>query len=72
LHLPGVGFAHQQRLTRIGDVRLIPTPGHSAGHISVLVEEAECIVMLAGDSSDSQDLLSEDAVDGVGPDASSQ
>ena len=62
------GFPNQQHLTSRGDVSLIFTPGHSLGHMSLLVEEADHVIMLAGDSAYSQSLLLDGSVDGIGPD----
>src|SRR5262249_21291934 len=59
-------FAQSLPLTAAGDVVLVPTPGHTRGHLSVLVQEAEHAVFLAGDTSYTQDLLLERAPDGVG------
>ena len=60
-------FPEHQTLTRAGDVHLVPTPGHSAGHMSVIVEEEDHVLFLAGDASYSQELLRAGAVDGIGP-----
>ncbi|MEP6733728.1 MAG: N-acyl homoserine lactonase family protein [bacterium] len=55
-------------ITRAGDVRVLPTPGHSAGHASVLVTvSGEPAVLLAGDVSYTQENLLADVVDGVSP-----
>lgn len=61
-------FERSYPLTRAGDVVLVPTPGHTRGHLSVVVEESERSIVLAGDTSYTQALLLEDAPDGVGPD----
>jgi N-acyl homoserine lactone hydrolase len=55
-------------LTSAGDVRLIPTPGHTPGHLSVVVDEGDRLILLAGDASYSQQTLLDQAVDGVAPD----
>ena len=47
---------------------LVATPGHSAGHLSVIVLEDEIAVFLAGDTSYTQELMLRGAVDGVAPD----
>jgi glyoxylase-like metal-dependent hydrolase (beta-lactamase superfamily II) len=54
-------------LTSRGDVFVVPTPGHTPGHVSVIVE-GQVSVFVAGDTSYTQDLLREDVVDGVSPD----
>lgn len=65
-------FPNQQRLTKTGDIYLVPTPGHSPGHMAVLAEEAGCTVMLAGDSAYSQAQLLADTLDGISPDLAGQ
>jgi glyoxylase-like metal-dependent hydrolase (beta-lactamase superfamily II) len=65
-------FSHSHRLTERGDVHLVSTPGHSAGHLSVMVEEDDHMLCFAGDASYSQELLLADAIDGVGPDPFAQ
>lgn len=69
---PDPDFGSRHTLTRAGDVYLVPTPGHSHGHLSVVVEEGDNLLFFAGDAAYSQDLLLADAVDGVGPDAQAQ
>jgi glyoxylase-like metal-dependent hydrolase (beta-lactamase superfamily II) len=61
-------FPASHALTQAGDVLLVPTPGHSAGHLSVLLREPERTIAFAGDLSYTQDLLLAGAVDGVAPD----
>lgn len=51
------GFSHSYPLTRAGDVRAVPTPGHTRGHLSVIVREGELDVMLAGDVTYSESAL---------------
>ena len=50
-------FPQSKRLTKAGDVALVPLPGHSPGQLGVLVEDHEHTVLIAGDSSYTQDLL---------------
>jgi N-acyl homoserine lactone hydrolase len=57
-----------ERLTEAGDVRVLPTPGHTYGHMSVLIDEGDVQILIAGDASYSQALMLEDVIDGVGPD----
>ncbi len=58
-------FPSSYPLTRAGDVQLVPTPGHTSGHYSVIVQEDEHALFFAGDTSYTQQLLLEQAVDGV-------
>jgi N-acyl homoserine lactone hydrolase len=61
-------FPESLRLTGAGDVTLVPLPGHTPGQIGVLVEDGDHTVLLAGDSSYTQDLMLRGKVDGVGAD----
>ncbi|HEX9133660.1 MAG TPA: hypothetical protein VF844_15320 [Ktedonobacteraceae bacterium] len=61
-------FPMSYPLTRAGDVLLVLTEGHTLGHLSVLVLEDDHALFLAGDTSYSQPLMLEEAVDGVAPD----
>lgn len=65
---PFGSFARSRRLTRAGDVLLLSTPGHSPGHLSVIVREPERTLFLAGDSSYSEQLMLQGKVDGVSAD----
>lgn len=50
-----------------GTIRLIATPGHTAGHQSVLVTPADGPrVLIAGDAIYSEEALLEKRIDGVG------
>jgi len=49
-------------------VTLVPTPGHSPGHLSVLLEEGERTIMFAGDTSYTEDHLVRMVADGIGTD----
>ncbi len=59
-------FETSMPLTRRGDVLVIPTPGHTPHHVSVVVC-GEPTVLLAGDTSYSERLLLARTVDGVSP-----
>jgi len=59
-------FAQSRTLTRRGDVIVIPTPGHTPAHVSVLVR-GEPSWFLAGDTSYNEALLRASKVDGVSP-----
>ena len=54
-------------LTRRGDVLIVPTPGHTPHHVSVVVC-GDPSFLLAGDTSYNQRLLLAGTVDGVSPD----
>ena len=61
-------FTSHATLTRAGDIRLVPTPGHAPGHMSVLLHEGDKTIMFAGDTSYSQENLIAMIADGVGTD----
>jgi glyoxylase-like metal-dependent hydrolase (beta-lactamase superfamily II) len=62
-------FSASMALTQAGDVRIVATPGHSKGHMSVILEEEDgTSVLFAGDTSYSQELMLRGVVDGVSPD----
>ncbi|MBZ0289374.1 MAG: MBL fold metallo-hydrolase, partial [Anaerolineae bacterium] len=56
-------------LTKAGDISIIATHGHSPGHMSVIVQEGDTSIFLAGDTSYSESTMLAQAVDGVSPDA---
>jgi N-acyl homoserine lactone hydrolase len=58
-------FAASTRLTRAGDVIAVATPGHTADHLSVVVEDKETTYFLAGDASYDERLMLAARVDGV-------
>ena len=61
-------FPQSTPLTEAGDVHLVPTPGHTAGHVSVAVEDGDTVVFLAGDASYTEALMRAGRADGVAPD----
>jgi N-acyl homoserine lactone hydrolase len=61
-------FAESMPLTEAGDVRIVATPGHTNGHVSVVLAEDDGFVFLAGDTSYTEELMLAGAVDGVAPD----
>lgn len=65
-------FPGQYQLTDFADVHLVPTPGHSAGHMSVIVEEGDFSIFFAGDTSYTDDLLLAGKTDGVAIDPAAQ
>jgi len=60
-------FAKSMAITRCGDVVIVPTPGHTPDHVSVVVSGSPSF-FLAGDTSYTERLLVEGKVDGVSPD----
>ena len=66
---PWESFDASSVLTADGAVRIVPTPGHTNGHLSVAVEDGGEIVLLAGDTTYLERTLLSGAVDGVCDDA---
>jgi len=62
-------FQQTMSLTKRGDVLIVPTPGHTPHHVSVVVDSSPS-VFLAGDTSYNQQLLLAGKVDGVSPNES--
>jgi glyoxylase-like metal-dependent hydrolase (beta-lactamase superfamily II) len=58
-------FASSKRLTADGDVVAVATPGHTADHVSVLVQVGDSTIFLAGDTSYNEQLMLDGRVDGV-------
>ncbi|MEP7294531.1 MAG: N-acyl homoserine lactonase family protein [Chloroflexota bacterium] len=58
-------------LTQAGDVLLVPTPGHTDGHLSVILREGDQSIFFAGDTSYSEAHLLKHTVDGVTQDQAS-
>lgn len=69
---PFGAFTSHRTLTKSGDVHLIPTPGHSPGHLSVILVESDLSIVFAGDASYTEDMLIVGKTDGVGPDPQAQ
>ena len=61
-------FPESFMLTKAGDVWLIPTEGHTGGHLSVLVKIDELSLFFAGDASYTLQLMLDQVVDGVAQD----
>ena len=61
-------FAASVPLTPDGAVRLVPTPGHTKGHLSVVVEQPDEMVLITGDAAYSEGALFSGVVDGVAQD----
>ena len=61
-------FASSKRLTEAGDVVAVATPGHTADHLSVIVQVGETALFLAGDTSYDEQLMLDGKIDGVSAD----
>jgi glyoxylase-like metal-dependent hydrolase (beta-lactamase superfamily II) len=61
-------FPQSLPLTAAGDVSIVALPGHTAGHLGVVVEDGDHAVLLAGDASYTQDLMLRGVPDGPSPD----
>lgn len=63
-------FPKSFSLTKAGDVHLVPTPGHTAGQMAVIVENGEQSYFFAGDTSYTEKHMLNQVVDGVSLDIS--
>jgi glyoxylase-like metal-dependent hydrolase (beta-lactamase superfamily II) len=59
-------FPQSMAITKRGDVQIVSTPGHTLGHVSVIVN-GDPVVFLAGDTSYTEGLLIARKLDGVSP-----
>jgi glyoxylase-like metal-dependent hydrolase (beta-lactamase superfamily II) len=58
-------FAHSAPLTRAGDVMAVPTPGHTPGHLSVVVRDGALNYLITGDATYSEAALLAGRVEGI-------
>jgi N-acyl homoserine lactone hydrolase len=61
-------FPQSLPLTQAGDVTIVPTGGHTKGHVSVVLDEGGRSIFFAGDASYTEELMLREAIDGVAPD----
>ena len=61
-------FARSRRLTADGSIVAVATPGHTADHLSVIVEDGETAIFIAGDASYSEEAMLAGTIDGVSGD----
>ena len=61
-------FAASVRLTADGSVIAVATPGHTTDHVSIIVQDDDTSIMLAGDTSYNERLMLAGKVDGVSAD----
>jgi N-acyl homoserine lactone hydrolase len=60
-------FDRSHKVTTDGTVVIVPTPGHTPGHVSVVVMDGDVNYFLAGDTTYTQQSLAKEEVDGVSP-----
>ena len=65
---PVAPFPNSFPITSTGDVRFVPTPGHTVEHLSVLITTPKVTYFLAGDASYTQELMLREQIDGVATD----
>ncbi len=61
-------FASSWNVTAKGDVKVVPTPGHTPAHVSVVVQNEDVEYFLTGDTSYTEENLLKRIADGVSPD----
>jgi N-acyl homoserine lactone hydrolase len=61
-------FARSRRLTADGTIVAVATPGHTRDHLSVIVEDGETAIFIAGDASYSEETMLAGTIDGVSGD----
>lgn len=61
-------FPSSIRVTAAADVTIVGTHGHTPGHVSVVLEDGADTLFFAGDTSYTERLMLEGAIDGVAPD----
>ena len=62
-------FPASLSLTKANDVFLVPTNGHTTNHLSVIVQDEGTSIFLAGDTSYTEQLMVDQVLDGVSPNA---
>jgi glyoxylase-like metal-dependent hydrolase (beta-lactamase superfamily II) len=63
---PPVGpFAASHRITKDGRILMVPTPGHSVGHVSIIVRGDDLTYFFAGDATYNEANLRAGKADGV-------
>lgn len=67
--IPVGPFKNCYRVTAQGDILVVPTPGHTPAHVSVIIRDGDCDFFLAGDTTYTEQALIHRQVDGVSPKA---
>lgn len=62
---PFESFKSSHRITKSGDVVIVPTPGHTSGHQSVILRDKDFDYFFAGDTSYTENLMVRKVIDGV-------
>jgi glyoxylase-like metal-dependent hydrolase (beta-lactamase superfamily II) len=62
-------FSHSFKLTKAGDVVIVPTSGHTDSHISVVLQDSDFSYFFAGDASYSEQLMLDQKIDGIAVDS---
>jgi N-acyl homoserine lactone hydrolase len=58
-------FPQSKRLTADGAIVAVATPGHTPNHLSVIVEDGDAAVFIAGDASYNEETMLKGTIDGV-------
>jgi glyoxylase-like metal-dependent hydrolase (beta-lactamase superfamily II) len=61
-------FPQSLPVTAAGDLTIVPTTGHTKGHVSVILDEGDRAIFFAGDASYTQGLMVDQVTDGVAAD----
>lgn len=61
-------FAASAPLTADGRVIAVPTPGHTPHHVSVIVDDSDTRIMIAGDAAYFEGAMLNGVIDGISPD----
>lgn len=61
-------FPESLSLTDAGDLVIVPSPGHTKGHVSVVLDDGDQAIFFAGDASYTEGLMVDQVTDGVAPD----
>lgn len=58
-------FPKSMAITQAGNVTIVPTPGHTPGHMSVIVQDDGYSYFFAGDTSYTEQTMLDQVIDGV-------
>jgi len=60
-------FSKGYTVTKSEDVLIVPTPGHTLGHQSVILRDGDVTYMFAGDTSYTEEFMVDGVIDGISP-----